>query len=68
MKKLVTLLMVTAIFTVFAQTTEHEETLKKQLGAEHTGWKMGGVVAVNFSQAAFSSNWSNGTENSMTVN
>ena len=68
MKKLITLLMITAIFTIFAQTTEGEDTLKKQLGAEHTGWKTGGVVSVNFSQAAYSSGWAEGIDNSMAVN
>ena len=68
MKRIVTLLILTAIFTVFAQTTEGEETLKKQLAADANGWKMGGVVSVNFAQAAFSSNWADGTENSMSVN
>ncbi len=67
MKKLITLLMITLIFTVFAQTTEGEDTLKKQLAAEHTGWKTGGVVSVNFSQAAYSAYYAAGAENSMTL-
>jgi len=54
--------------TVFAQTTEAEETLKTELKAEHTGWKTGGVVNVNFSQAAFSTAWPSGGTNSMTLN
>ncbi|HXK50127.1 MAG TPA: DUF3078 domain-containing protein [Clostridiales bacterium] len=69
MKKIITLLASLTLTAIsFAQTTEAEGTLKKELTAEHTGWKTGGVVSVNFSQAAFSSNWAAGTENSMTVN
>ncbi|MBN2834985.1 MAG: DUF3078 domain-containing protein [Candidatus Delongbacteria bacterium] len=67
MKKLFTLLMITTIFTVFAQTTEAEGTLKKELAAEHTGWKTGGVVSVNFSQAAYSTQWVGNPANTMTL-
>ena len=67
MKRLISLLIIIASFTAFAQTTEAEETLKAKLKATNSGWKTGGVVNVNFSQAAFSSNWADGTENSMSV-
>ncbi|MBN2857094.1 MAG: DUF3078 domain-containing protein [Candidatus Delongbacteria bacterium] len=68
MKKIISLiigLVLTA--SIFSQTTEAEETLKAKLKATDSGWKTGGVVNVNFSQAAFSSNWADGTENSMSI-
>lgn len=67
-KKMIILAGLILAISLFAQTTEAEATLKTELKAEHTGWKTGGTVSVNFSQAAFSSNWAAGTENSMAVN
>ncbi len=69
MKKIISVIIALALtVTVFAQTTEAEGTLKKELTSDHTGWKKGGVVNVNFSQAAFSSNWASGGTNTMTLN
>jgi hypothetical protein len=68
MKKMISFLIGLALTTAsFAQTTEAEATLKAKLKATDSGWKTGGVVNVNFSQAAFSSNWAAGTVNSMSV-
>jgi hypothetical protein len=68
MKRIISLIAGLALTAaVFAQTTEAEETLKAKLKATDSGWKTGGVVNVNFSQAAFSSNWAAGTVNSMSV-
>lgn len=67
MKKIISLILLIASFTAFSQTTEAEETLKAKLKATNSGWKTGGVVNVNFSQAAFSTDWPSGGTNSMTV-
>jgi len=50
-----------------AQTTEGEAVLKTKLEAKQSGWAKGGVVNMNFSQAAFSTKWPSGGTNSMTV-
>ncbi len=68
MKKMMSLLiglLLTA--SIFSQTTEAEDDLRAKLKATDSGWKTGGVVNVNFSQAAFSSNWPSGGTNSMTL-
>jgi hypothetical protein len=54
MKRIISLILLIASFTAFAQTTEAEDALKAKLKATDSGWKTGGVVNVNFSQAAFS--------------
>ncbi len=68
MKRVISSLLLIVSFAVFSQTTEAEAVLKTELKAEHTGWKTGGVVNVNFSQAAFSTAWSSGGTNSMALN
>jgi len=50
-----------------AQTTEGEAVLKTKLEAKQSGWTTGGVVNMNFSQAAFSTKWPSGGTNSMNV-
>jgi len=68
MKKIISLLIGLALtIPVFAQTTEGEAVLKTKLEAKQSGWTTGGVVNVNFSQAAFSTAWPSGGTNSMTV-
>lgn len=67
MKRLISLLIIMVSFTAFSQTSEAEETLKAKLKATESGWKTGGVVNMNFSQAAFSSAWPSGGTNSMTL-
>ena len=53
--------------TLNAQTTEAEETLKKQTADTLDGWKTGGVVSLNFSQVSLS-NWTAGGQNSIALN
>lgn len=67
MKRIISLILLIASFTAFAQTTEAEDALKAKLKATDSGWKTGGVVNVNFSQAAFSTKWPSGGTNSMTL-
>ncbi|MFO7810447.1 MAG: DUF3078 domain-containing protein [Candidatus Delongbacteria bacterium] len=64
---LLSLLLLIVSFTAFSQTTEAEDELKAKLKATDSGWKTGGVVNVNFSQAAFSTDWPSGGTNSMTL-
>lgn len=52
---------------ISAQTTEAEETLKKQTADSLDGWKVGGVVSLNLTQVSLT-NWSAGGENSISIN
>ena len=67
MKRIISLVLIIASFTAFSQTTEAEDELKAKMKATDSGWKTGGVVNVNFSQAAFSTKWPSGGTNSMTL-
>lgn len=68
MKKSISFLIGLALtIMAVAQTTEAEAVLKKKLEAKQSGWAKGGVVNMNFSQAAFSTKWPSGGTNSMTV-
>lgn len=67
MKKVFNVIALIAIIgSVSAQTTEAEETLKKQSKDSLDGWKVGGVVSLNLTQVSFT-NWSAGGENSVSV-
>lgn len=68
MKKIaLNLLFVLVSLSFVAQTTEGEETLKKQSTDTIEGWNLGGVVSLNLTQVSLT-NWSAGGENSISVN
>lgn len=50
-----------------AQTTEAEESLKKQSKDTLDGWKTGGIASLNLTQVSLT-NWTAGGENSLSVN
>ena len=52
---------------VFAQVTEKEEKLRAMKTDSLTGWKHGGILVLNLSQASLS-NWAAGGENSLSFN
>ena len=67
MKKIILAIAAVAAFgSAFAQTTEAEETLKKQSKDSLEGWTTGGVASLNLTQVGLT-NWSAGGENSMSV-
>ncbi|MGB0882459.1 MAG: DUF3078 domain-containing protein [Vicingaceae bacterium] len=67
MKKIIlTLVAIATIGTLSAQTTEAEETLKKQSKDSLEGWTTGGVASINLTQVGLT-NWQAGGENSMSV-
>jgi len=53
-------------FALFGQTTDLEESLRKQSADTTDGWKKGGLVSLNLTQASFT-NWAAGGENSVSV-
>ncbi len=68
MKKIISAFVLLAfITTVSAQTTEAEESLKKQSKDSLDGWKTGGVISLNLTQVSLT-NWSAGGENSVSIN
>ena len=68
MKKVFTAIVFIAIIgNASAQTTEAEETLKKQTADSLDGWKTGGVISLNLTQVSLT-NWSAGGQNSVSVN
>ena len=50
-----------------SQTTEKEKDLRGIVADSANGWKRGGVIGINFSQASFN-NWAAGGENSLALN
>ena len=64
MKKLtITIVIILSGISLFGQTTELEENLRKQSADTLEGWKKGGVISINLSQSSFT-NWAAGGENS----
>ena len=50
---------ITTIGNIAAQTTEAEESLKKQSKDSLDGWKTGGIISLNLTQVSLT-NWSAG--------
>ncbi|MFY9311051.1 MAG: DUF3078 domain-containing protein [Bacteroidia bacterium] len=68
MKKRFLILAVTVFsLTIKGQTTEAENKLRTAVNDTLLGWKKGGLVTLNFSQASFS-NWAAGGQNSISLN
>ena len=68
MKKILFMLIAFAVFhNLNGQTTEPETTLRKQKTDSIEGWKKGGNISINLTQASFK-NWSAGGQNSIAVN
>lgn len=69
MKKsnVVVILTLCSIVSGYAQITEKEEQLRAATQDTVYGWKKGGLLNVNFSQAQFS-NWAAGGQNSFSLN
>lgn len=68
MKKILSAIVFIAIIgNISAQTTEVEESLKKQATDSLDGWKTGGIFSVNLTQVSLT-NWSAGGENSVSLN
>lgn len=55
------------VTTIFAQVTDAEKSLQKTANEAPDGWKNGGSIGVNLSQASFS-NWAAGGQNSVAIN
>ena len=53
--------------SVKGQITEAESKLRSPVNDTLLGWKKGGLVTLNFSQASFS-NWAAGGQNSISLN
>lgn len=67
MKKIIlTFVAIATIGSVFAQTTEAEESLTTQSKDTLDGWKIGGVTSLNLTQVGLT-NWASGGENSLSV-
>ncbi|MBN1183583.1 MAG: DUF3078 domain-containing protein [Bacteroidales bacterium] len=69
MKKtiLIPVFIVLSIQLLSGQTTEPETTLREQKADSLNGWKKGGTISVNLTQASFK-NWATGGQNSIAVN
>ena len=68
MKKLLSAIALFAIIgNISAQTTEAEESLKKQNADSLDGWKTGGLISLNLTQVSLT-NWSAGGESSVSAN
>ncbi|NTW34030.1 MAG: DUF3078 domain-containing protein, partial [Bacteroidetes bacterium] len=52
---------------IFGQVTDVEKNLRTASSDTIYGWKKGGMVGINFSQASFS-NWAAGGQNSISLN
>jgi hypothetical protein len=66
MKKIIlfSIAIVLCMASLFSQTTELEKDLRKKENDTITGWKKGGSIGINLSQASFT-NWAAGGENSI---
>ncbi len=69
MKKIILIAFAFNAFTLTStgQTTEAENKLRTAVNYTILGWKKGGLVTLNFSQASFS-NWAAGGQNSIALN
>ncbi|MBL4592226.1 MAG: DUF3078 domain-containing protein [Flavobacteriales bacterium] len=67
MKKVLIIICCCCVTSIFSQTTEAEEVLKKQSKDSLEGWKIGGIFSLNLTQVGLT-NWSAGGENSISVN
>lgn len=69
MKRIAFLIFLLVAFklTLKSQITEAENKLRTSLNDTTLGWKKGGLVTLNFSQASFS-NWAAGGQNSISLN
>jgi hypothetical protein len=70
MKRKIIIILLAATFLgqlTFAQTTEAEKNLRTASSDTINGWKKGGLVGLNLSQASFS-NWAAGGQNSISIN
>ena len=67
-KTVSTLLLMAGLLQLAAgQITDAEGKLKTKSTNEHTGWKIGGVTALNLAQTSLT-NWAAGGENSLALN
>ncbi len=65
MKKLIcSVVLLLALMNAFSQTTEAEKQLKTHQADSVSGWKKGGVININFSQASLT-NWAAGGQSSI---
>ena len=69
MKRKITLILIATIIgqLAFGQITEGEKSLQSVSSDTTDGWKKGGVIGLNFSQAFFN-NWAAGGQNSISLN
>ena len=67
MKKIITVVLLTAGYSAFSQTTDAEKQLRSQNADTTLGWKKGAAINVGLSQASLT-NWAAGGQNSFSAN